>query len=371
MKKILAVLVLSLMATSVWAKGYTIKVAVTGDTYGVTQAQLVIDDEKITKEIVDNRLEFSGDIDRSVKARLLIGSRYHEMILENAEINVEWGDHGIFSQGGAYHNAVYGYLIDPAYIASRKAISAVMKKRASIDDKDREAVEQWTKERNAASKIGHKIVNDYQHKVLQDDYPTLVKFWVLENNYDWDRYDMPAKMALAEAYQSQLPGNAEIEDYINGMKRAMENQRIRDSLAPGKQFKPVVAKTINGDELALGDVLKQNKLVLLEFWASWCGPCRGAFPHLKRAYEEYHDQGFEIYAISIDEDHDDWVQALEEENVPWVNLVDYDGWEAKSARDYAVRGVPASFLITSEGKLLGSDYRGWKLDDALKEYFGE
>ncbi|MCV6605629.1 MAG: TlpA family protein disulfide reductase, partial [Porticoccaceae bacterium] len=229
----------------------------------------------------------------------------------------------------------------------------------------------WGAKRQVARAVASRTKNDYWHNILQGDYSALEKFWVLKYNYDWDRYDFQKKLEMAQELHKQLPDTPQIVAYIESIERGIANEKLRASLAPGQPYKPVVANTVDGKPVELGTVLEENELVLLEFWASWCGPCRAAFPHLKRVYSEYHGKGFEIVAISLDEDYDDWVQALEEEGAPWVNLTDDGGWDAQSARDYGVKGLPASFLMTSDGKMLGSNFRGWKLDDALKEYFDQ
>ena len=361
-------------AAAASASGYEIRGTIEGDINGATEVVLADDARNTiaTARIVDNGFVFVGNTDQPMPATITVGSRYYPLILENDRFEVLWADTGAVIRGGKHHNQVYGYLADPKYIAAQKKLAEVMALRAEIDSMDREAIESWQPLFGKAMSSSWDIVYDHNHSVLEGNYPTLVKFWVLKSNsYDRERYSMEKRLQLALEYQQALPGHEPVGKYIASLKSGMEAQKARARLAPGNPYLPVTAATVDGDQLPLGEVLKDNKVVLLEFWASWCGPCRAAFPHLKRAYEQYHDKGFEIYAISLDEDHDDWLQAMEEENVPWINLVDYAGFGAKSARDYAVWGIPASFLITGDGTLLGSNFRDWKLDDALKEHFGE
>ncbi|MDM3870700.1 TlpA disulfide reductase family protein [Porticoccus sp. W117] len=369
MKKLLATVLLALASTHTWAEEYKITIEFTPGVTNATEVELSINGETTKADIVDNRATFTGKIEDMAFAKLSTKSRYHNIILENAEYDIRWQPYGTTSTGGDLHNLIYGYFQNPEYIAATKAHHQVTLKRSNIDDMDREAMAAWMAELRAAGAPRNKIKNDYLHNILQGDYSALEKFLALKGNYDWNRYDLQKKLEMAQSYQKQLPENNDIAAYIESIKRGIARSKVRDNLAEGSIYKPVTAKTVDGEMLELESVLKENKLVLLEFWASWCGPCRGAFPHLKRVYDEYHDKGFEIYAISLDEDHDDWLQALEEEDAPWINLIDEDAFDAKSALDYAVTGIPASFLITSDGKMLGSDFRDWKLDDALKEFF--
>ena len=363
------------MAATANAAGYEIHGTLKGKLANATEAKLT--DESFetiaTTQVVDGKFTFTGKVDKPTFARLIIdGRRQHRVILEDANIEAVIGDVDDFSVGGKYHNLVYGYVADPAYIAARKEVARVM--AIEIDAKsEREAEEQSKELMVKAGKARDKIKDDYGHAILQGDYPALVKFWVLMDNFDWDRYPMADRLQMAMEFQKEIKGYNTLDSYVEvAQKRLKQKEFETNVLAPGKPYLPVVAKTVDGKDLALADVLKNNKLVLLEFWASWCGPCRAEFPHLKRVYQKYHDKGFEIYAVSVDAEHDDWVEALEEENVPWVNTADYGGAsESKSAVDYAVTGVPASFLIKSDGTFLGSGFRGYKLDDALKEFFGE
>jgi thiol-disulfide isomerase/thioredoxin len=155
--------------------------------------------------------------------------------------------------------------------------------------------------------------------------------------------------------------------------RAKETQEIQASVAPGKQFKEVIGQTQDGKELKLSDVIAKNKYTLLEMWASWCGPCRGEFPHLKKAYSHYHKKGFEIYALSLDTKEKAWFKALKEEDVPWVNVVDYKGFDGDGPQKYGVRGIPSSFLIDQNGTIVasGQDVRGFGLDEKLEELLGK
>ncbi|MDE0419441.1 MAG: TlpA disulfide reductase family protein [Gammaproteobacteria bacterium] len=145
-------------------------------------------------------------------------------------------------------------------------------------------------------------------------------------------------------------------------KRAEERKRF----AIGQDIRDFTADTLEGDAVRLADVRADSRLVLLEFWASWCGPCRVEIPHMKEAYDRYREKGFEIVSFTIDDDREAWEEASAEEGLPWINLG--MGPEAEAPVAYNVTGVPKNYLVDSRtGDIVAKDLRGHKLDEKLEE----
>ena len=142
----------------------------------------------------------------------------------------------------------------------------------------------------------------------------------------------------------------------------------RRRFAVGADIQDFVADTLDGDSVRLADVRAGSELVLVEFWASWCGPCRAEIPHMKEAYAKFGDQGFEILSFTIDEDRLAWEIASEEEDLPWLDTG--MGEEHEAALAYRVTGVPKNYLVESgSGNIVAKDLRGHHLDIALEEFF--
>lgn len=133
----------------------------------------------------------------------------------------------------------------------------------------------------------------------------------------------------------------------------------------GEQFVDFEMNDPNGDSKKLSDL--KGKAVLLEFWASWCGPCRQENPNLVKTYENFNPKGFEIFAVSLDEDKNSWLKAIEKDNLTWEHVSDLKGQGNEASLVYGINGIPDSFLIDEDGVIIGRNLRGEKLNEKLKE----
>jgi thiol-disulfide isomerase/thioredoxin len=120
----------------------------------------------------------------------------------------------------------------------------------------------------------------------------------------------------------------------------------------------------NGHQILLSSL--KGSVVLIDFWASWCGPCRMNNPHLVKLYSKYHVKGFEILGVSLDENGDAWRAAVGQDGLSWLQVNDNKGWNAASAAAYGVNAIPASFLVDKEGVVRGINMVGWQLESKIK-----
>lgn len=134
----------------------------------------------------------------------------------------------------------------------------------------------------------------------------------------------------------------------------------------GARFLDQELETPKGLKKKISDYVKPGCTTLIEFWASWCNPCRAEIPHIRETYKRYHAKGFNIISISIDSNPKNWQQALDEEQLPWDQLLDQN----KSAyRAYNLSGVPSSILLNGEGEIININARGGWLDAAMQEIY--
>lgn len=138
-------------------------------------------------------------------------------------------------------------------------------------------------------------------------------------------------------------------------------------LLPGNPAPDFTEKDTAGIAISLKDY--RGKYVLIDFWASWCMPCRAENPHVLKAYEKYKDRNFTILGVSLDKSRADWIKAIREDHLPWQQISSLDPENAEGAKKYAIRFIPQNYLVNPEGKIIAANLRGEelkKLDELLK-----
>ena len=129
---------------------------------------------------------------------------------------------------------------------------------------------------------------------------------------------------------------------------------------PGQQVPDIALKDVNGNTVRLSD--QRGKVVLLDFWASWCGPCRKANKNLVALYAKLKQKGFEIYSVSLDDEKKEWEKAIAADKITWLQVNDKGGWNASLASAWKIEQIPASFLLDKEGKVVAVDLEGRELE---------
>ena len=141
------------------------------------------------------------------------------------------------------------------------------------------------------------------------------------------------------------------------------------NMALGAKYQDIELMTPEGKMVKLSEYIPKDRYVMLEFWASWCGPCRGEIPHLRHVYQQYKDKGFEIISVSIDQKKADWEKAMKEEYMTWKQLCDPNGFDGPVAKVYNITGVPTCIILDKEGRIFKTEMRGASLDAVLEELY--
>lgn len=152
------------------------------------------------------------------------------------------------------------------------------------------------------------------------------------------------------------------------IKKDMEaREAARRALRIGADAHQFTSKTVDGKSISFSDIYKPGRMMLIDFWASWCVPCRMEIPALKELYKNYHDKGLDILSISLDTKADAWHKALEKEQMPWMQVSTLEGFNSEPALKYAVHAIPFIVLIGKDGKISLVNLRGEFLEKKLKE----
>lgn len=167
-----------------------------------------------------------------------------------------------------------------------------------------------------------------------------------------------------EAIIAKLPAAYANSEEIQGIKETIE---LDKKTAVGQKFTDFTMKTPEGKDLSLSEIVAKNKVTLVDFWASWCGPCRAEMPNVVAAYKTFKSKGLEILGVSLDDNKDKWTKAIKDLNITWPQMSDLKGWECEGAKLYNVRGIPSTLLIGQDGTILAKDLRGKELEDKLGE----
>lgn len=159
------------------------------------------------------------------------------------------------------------------------------------------------------------------------------------------------------------------EQMLAQQEQQRKMQEAADKMTPiGGVAPDFTQKTPAGKDLSLSDL--RGKIVLLDFWASWCKPCRLENPNVVRMYNKYKNKGFDILSVSLDKNQPAWERAIEQDGMTWHHCSDLAAWSNAAARQYGVSSIPKTFLLDREGKILAKNLRGAALEQKLEEIFG-
>jgi len=208
--------------------------------------------------------------------------------------------------------------------------------------------------------------------------PELKEFDDLLTEHKGEKTDDVARILYMKAmlYEQVLKNSEKAKDLTAQLKRdfpdskpvAMmraqeEAEAVRVKLAEGSRFPDFDEKDVVGKPLSVANY--KGKVVLIDFWATWCGPCVGELPNVIKTYEANHSHGFEIIGISLDQSKSKLTSFLEEKHMTWQQFFDGQGWQNKLAVKYGVQSIPATYLLDGEGKIIGKDLRGEDLAGAV------
>ena len=272
--------------------------------------------------------------------------------MEKGNVRLDIGPEGRVS--GTENNDIYQQLTDTIF-ALHEQMNRIYTQHAPSDTVAFQPDEQTEQELLALERRSSQFVKGSMTKYI--DKP--VGYFLFLSCYNM--LEPKEILGLVEKVPAQYKGSAAIK-YIT------EETQKNSITSNGQSFIDVTIPGMDGKELKLSDIVKNNKLTLVDCWASWCGPCRAEMPNVVALYKEYHKKGLEIVGISFDEDETAWKNAVKELGMTWPQASELQSWDNVMTEKYGITSIPYTILIDNEGTIIEQQLRGEELEEAVKQY---
>lgn len=218
---------------------------------------------------------------------------------------------------------------------------------------------------------------EYTKKFIEENSSSLASLMALYQQIAPRRYvlnpndDMEYFTLVDSSLMQKYPESDAVKTLhaqVIEIKRQIENDKQTNNVVGIGEIAPdIMLPSPEGDTIALSSL--RGKYVLLDFWASWCRPCRIENPNLVKNYKKYNKKGFEIYQVSLDKTQESWTKAIENDQLTWTHVSDLQYWNCAPAQIYKVQSIPASFLLDKKGRIIAKNLRGDVLEAKLSELF--
>lgn len=352
-------------------KAYTVNGHVGGSEYDNTQVYLHDISEEVKRDpsqtpnvldtatVVNGSFTFKGDaLNPSLKMVVFEkkqGERAPKSILFLAEpgtIDVSL-DSTVTTIKGTAKNDAYQVFIGKMRATQDKKRDLYKEYQANAGkDKDLEAA--IDKQYDEVEAQEQETIFDYIHSNL--DNP--IGIYLFQRNGSMLKPDkIKTLLSALPADKKGYESVSRLDSYVKAL----------DNTAEGKIFTDIKAKNPQDKDIALSEYAGKGKIVLVDFWASWCGPCRREMPELVKMYAKYKNKGFEIVGVSLDDDKEAWLEGLNSMKMTWPQISDLKGWNAQGAQDYGVRSIPHTLLLDKEGKIIARGLYGEELIKKVDE----
>ncbi len=311
----------------------------------------------------DNSFVLSGQWNGFEACRIEVGGLTEVVILEQTPISIN-----ILPKGQD------DYEFDISGSVQTTNFNIIRSVAQELFEKDQQLREEITQEGDVTTdqvmqeyqfrrmELYKKYDTELKNKIdsLSPSYAAFIGLSFVNNRTNQDFY-----FQQADKYAEVIEDHPYAQGLVENVKQARE---MMNQLEVGEEAPEIELNTPDGDKMKLSDL--RGKTVLLDFWASWCRPCRMESPHLVKVYQKYKSDGFEIFSVSLDQDKESWVRAIEQDNLTWSHVSDLKYWSSEVVPTYKIQGIPQTFLLDEKGVIIASNLRGSELEQKLKEVYG-
>ncbi len=270
---------------------------------------------------------------------------------DRIELQVPDKNYDEYSVKGSEESQIFRRLRD-IEVRSGKELGQIRERAELIDPEDEAKLNILREEFTA---VNNKYIQEYSDS-LKDVHSPLVKLY----------YNLVLQVPFTDSMKAELYEEANASGLQGELVQSfVKTYRSQLATAVGQMAPEINLPDTSGQAIGLSSL--RGKVVLIDFWASWCGPCRQENPNVVNLYEKYKDKGFEIYGVSLDKEEGKWKEAIHQDGIHWVHVSDLQEWRSAAASLYAVTSIPSTFLIDRDGKIIAKDLRGKALADKMEE----
>ena len=368
---LLAVTLLSCKSEKQVSSGYTINVTAPG-IYNGMRAYLKTTDEKgqlfnkDTAVVLDEKFAFDGVRTIPTLEYLFIDGQngYLPLIIENGDIHIEIYKDSLYTSkilGNTSNNDYYNYRIEEKKLNDRlRQFNNEFNQANSIGSPEKETIyKSITDTKEALSNLPFEYITKNE-----DSYLALILMGNALGNTVIPIEKVESQFNKLSEHLKSTPFGVQVRDFMEMKKQQvlMEQATQIGNVAPNFS-----ATTPEGKQLSLNEI--KGKVTIIDFWASWCGPCRRENPNVVETYKAYHDKGLEIISVSLDNEgqKDKWVKAIVDDNMTWYHVSNLKSWQDPIAKLYGVQSIPATFILDENGKIVAKNLRGPDLGAKIAE----
>jgi thiol-disulfide isomerase/thioredoxin len=383
MKKLILLLTISIVFISCSKVGKD-EYIITGSAKGYkdgTKIVLQTQDDKTMQPIsVDSTTIKNGKFEMKGKIKepkmhflsLIESNTGVSLIVENGEIDVEIKKDSLQNSivKGTYNNDEFNSFNDKMKVLQKK-VQQFQKENSEAYNKASAANDTVTL--NKINK-GNKVIQDEYKKAFEDYASThpkaLISLFMIQSMFRYPDFDLEKVKKMYDKMDTELKnttfGKKLNEQFLEKLAAKASKTKVKPEV--GTIAPNFSAPSPSGKNISLKESL--GKVTLIDFWASWCGPCRKENPNLVMLYNNFHTKGLNIIGVSLDNDATKWKDAIKLDNLNWIQISNLKQWQDPIAQMYSIEQIPSSFLLDEKGKIIAIDLRGQELQDKVKSILG-